>query len=267
MSSQSYVVLPGQDDTRLLWSLDQWLPGRDQIASAVQLRIHEVIGATGDERENEALPTTTSMRQGIGLILVTGLLAGVLPFLVNWIVAAGAGTALPLAQLARQLAARNERWSTNPPFGLDIWIETASTVAGLDPRLPGWLAALLSALGEWINWPLRWLTIWLVYGLVVLLVSRLWGATTTLQRFYAATSYAVAPLLLTALTPIPCLGALAGLVAGIWAGVVYVHAVQTVTGLSPGHAALSALLPAALFLSVGILMVGAALITMIGLVL
>ncbi len=254
MSPQSYLSQTGLADAEELWSFSQWLPQRSQIVAAVQLRIDEVIGAYGDERENEASPATTSMRQGIGLIVVLGLLAGVLPFLVNWVIATQAGTALPLAQLARSTgsAAGSDGFL---PF--EVWRETARAVAGLDPWLPGWLAALLSALGVWINQPLNWLTAWLVYGLSVLTTSKLLGATTTLQRFYAATSYAFTPLLLTGLAPIPYLGTLATLAAAIWFMVMYIHAVYLVSGLDMTRALLSMILPAALALLLGIVSLGA----------
>jgi hypothetical protein len=71
------------------------------------------------------------------------------------------------------------------------------------------------------------------------------GATTTLQRFYAATGYAVVPLVFTALSPIPCLGAIVSLVAWIWALVIYVQALRVVTRLEAGPAVLCLVAPAA----------------------
>jgi hypothetical protein len=252
MSTPSFVPLPGLANRRALWALSNWLPQREQILSAVQLRVHEVIGATGAEQENEADVRTTSMRQALGLVVITALAAGLLPFVVNWLVATQAGTALPLVQLAQSVAQQSERWAASPlPF--DVWTETANTLAGLDPIAPGWLAALLSALGEWVNWPLSWLTFWLVYGLGILVVAKLLGAGTTLQRFYAATGYAYVPLLLTGLSPIPCLGALASLAGLVWTFMVYVQAVEVVTQLGRGKAALCVLLPGALVLLLGML--------------
>ncbi len=93
-------------------------------------------------------------------------------------------------------------------------------------------------------------------------MSKLFGATATLQHFYAATSYAYLPLILTALGPVPCLGPLAILVALIWSLFVYVHAVQHVTHLDTGRAILSVVLPVAFMMLVGILLVGAVAISM-----
>lgn len=245
MSTGSFLPLPERAAPADLWTVSNWLPQRKQIINAVQLRIHEVIGATGDERENEPDYATTSMRQGLGLVVITALLAGVLPFFVNWLRATRAGAALPFVQLAQAVEEMRAGWS-NLPLPFEIWRETAQTIAGLEPRAPGWLAAMLSAFGEWINWPLSWLTFWLVYGLGILLVAKMLGAQTTLQRFYAATSYAYAPLLLTGLSPIPCLGALALVMACLWALALYIHAVAVVTNLGVGKAALSVALPAVL---------------------
>jgi hypothetical protein len=262
VSSDSYVVLPGDADLREVWALSNWLPQTEQVRIALQLRVDEVIGATGDEAENEADLATTSMRQGLGLVVLLGLIAGALPFLVNWIQAARAGTTVPLLRLAQSAGEMSAAWGTLP-LPLEAWSNTASTIAGLDPRLPGWLAALLSALGEWINWPLNWLALWLVYGLAVLTISKLFGAQATLQRFYAATAYAFTPLLLTALSPVPCLGALATLAGVIWLVVMYIHAVYAVTGLDMGRAILSVLLPAALAVLLGMVVLGATLFSLV----
>jgi hypothetical protein len=262
VSSDSYVALPGEASPREVWALSNWLPQLDQVRAALQLRIDEVIGATGDEAENEADLATTSMRQGLGLVVALGLIAGALPFLVNWIQAARAGTTVQLLRLARSVGEQSEVWGALP-LPLEVWSNTAHTIAGLDPRLPGWLAALLSALGEWINWPLSWLTLWLVYGLGVLVVCKLFGAPATLQRFYAATAYAFTPLLLMALSPIPCLGALATVVGVIWLVVMYIHAVYVVTGLDMGRAILSVLLPAAFVALLGLVVFGATLFSLV----
>ena len=234
---------------------DGWLPTGPQMKDALQFRLDAALGVPDRPDIEEASGISTSMRQGLGLIVLTALLAGLLPFLVNWTIAARAGTVLPLAQLARAAEAQTADMESGGP--LQTWPETAATLAGLEPRLPGPLAAGLSAFGVWLNGPLNWLTLWIVYGLAVLLVSKLLGATTTLQHFYAATSYAYLPLLLLGLRPIPCLGTIASLIAVVWALVLYVQAVQLITRLDLGRSVLSVLLPLAAVALVGILLVGA----------
>jgi len=193
-----------------------------------------------------------SMRQGMGLVVVTALLAGLLPFIWNWITAVRLETSVPLLDLAR-FAARPPDLNIAAGTLFAVLDDMAQTIVGLGPRGPVWLAAGLTALGEWINWPLRWLSLWMVYGLGVLVTCLLLGATTTLQRFYALTSYAAIPLLLTGLAPIPCIGVLAALVGSVWAVVMYGTAVRAVTGLDWLRVVLSLLAPLALAALLGFL--------------
>jgi len=188
------------------------------------------------------------MQQAMGMIVLLALLAGLLPFVLHWLLAAQTGTVLPLAQAAQasteaqDIAGRmgfNTPWLYNSTALHDLY----QTLAGMDQPLPGWLAGSLSALGEWLNWPLQWLALWIVYGAAVLLANKALGGHVTMQHFYAATSYAAAPLLLTGLSPIPCLGALAELVGIGWSLAVYVRANAEVTDLPLPRAAAAVLLP------------------------
>jgi hypothetical protein len=191
------------------------------------------------------------------MIMLAALIAGALPFIVDWIRAASAGTIAPFMGPASMVATSNTlALSENPDIAL--LVDAAQSIAGLAPWLPVWLAAGLSALGHWVSWPLEWLTLWIVYGVVTLAVSHLFGARTTLQHFFAGTSYACLPLLLLALTPIPYLGPLAALVAVIWALIVYVLAVENVAKFDLGRAIVSALAPGALLLLLFLLGFGAA---------
>lgn len=242
-----------------------WLPPLQWVIEVLQFRLDlvtppssETMNATISETSNESAEEKrgfllTSMRQGMGLVIVTALVAGALPFWVNWIVAARAGTALPLVQLSRSIAQR----TAEAPFSLQVWTETARTIAGIHPWFPGWLAAGLSALGVWLNQPLNWLAFWLVYGLGILVICKLLGATTTLQRFYAATSYAYPPLILFMLRPIPFLGVVATIVAVVWSFILYVRIVHLVTQLDMGRSLLSVLLPGAVAALIGLVIVGA----------
>ncbi len=211
-----------------------WLPSPQQISNAAQLRRTAYLHST--------------MQQAMGMIVLLALLAGLLPFVMNWIAAAQTGTVLPIAEAVRagtetQDVAGRISFSTPWFFNSAALHELYQTVAGMDQPLPGWLAGGLSALGEWVNWPLRWLSLWIVYGAAVLVANKGLGGNVTMQRFYAATSYAAAPLLLTGLSPIPCLGALAGLAGIGWSLAVYVRANAEVTGLPLPRAAAAVLLP------------------------
>ncbi|MFN8488382.1 MAG: YIP1 family protein [Caldilineaceae bacterium] len=237
-----------------------WLPPLHWVFDVLQFRLEtmtpipsETPSETAEEKRGFLW---TSMRQGMGLVVVTALVAGALPFGVNWIVAARAGAALPLVQLSRAIAGRTAPLA-EAPFSLQVWAETARTIAGIHPWFPSWLAAGLSALGVWLNQPLQWLGFWLVYGLGILAVCKLLGATTTLQRFYAATSYAYPPLILFMLHPIPFLGVVAAIVAVVWSFILYVRIVHLITQLDMGRALLSVLLPGAVAILIGLVVVGA----------
>lgn len=121
-------------------------------------------------------------------------------------------------------------------------------MTGLPPQMPGVFAAVLSALGIWINTPLTWLAWWIMSALVS--TTRLMGASNTLQTFFAATSFAAVPLLLTGLAPIPWIGPLLAFAGTALAFAVYYLAMQLVTRLDAGRTALCMLLP----LAVGIVL-------------
>lgn len=265
MNSSSFLNADGTiaPRPRAWWS--DWLPTLNQVQQAIQLQFGAEPSAQSDREPT--LPATEtsndvwaiSMRQGLGLVVVAALLAGLIPFLVNAVTAMRLGTALPLAQLAQQA---QEQSVAGDPLGL--WGETWQMVAGLQPAVfPGWLAGLLTSIGAWINWPLSWLTWWLVYGTVVLLAAKIWGAPTTLQRFLALTSYAAVPMVLTGLGPIPCLGILAQIVAGIWMLAVYITSVRAVTGLDWGRTVLAVVIPGAAILLLGFIALLASAITVL----
>ena len=200
-------------------SLHNWLPSPQKMSDAVQLR------ASGF--------TETTMRQSLGMVVLLGLLAGFLPFLVNWTQAASVGTALPLARLGAQASLLQETpLNYISTFFDPIQLgELFQVLAGLPQPLPGWLTAFISAFGEWINWPLRWLAVWIVYGALVMVCNNVLGATCRLQPFFAATGFAAAPLLLIGLSPIPCLGRVCSVIGVIWAFIVYSRANEEVTSL------------------------------------
>ena len=221
--------------------LHQWLPTPQKMSDAVQLR------ASGF--------TNTTMRQSLGMVVLLGLLAGFVPFLFNWEKAATAGSALPLARLAA-VGLQMERTPlqfASVLFNLAHVSDLFQVVAGLEQPLPGWLAAFASALGEWINWPLRWLSVWVVYGALVMACNKALGAASRLQPFFAATGFAAAPLLLVGLSPIPCLGGVSSVAGVIWAVIVYVRANEEVTGLPRSRSLIAVLLPIFFILFVSLL--------------
>jgi len=253
--TETFLHLPEKATTTDLWSPRSWLPLWGQIRAALTLHVDQVIAPWDEERAAESHWTMTSMRQGLGLVVLAALTGGLIPFVVNWIQAAQIGTALPLLSLARYAEQQRDAAVVFSPF-TQAWTEAVRTMAGLPPLLPGWLAAGLSALGAWANWPLTWLTIWLVYGAGVLVVLKWQGATNTLPHFYAATSYAFVPLVLWGLGPLPYLGILFGLAGVVWALLIYGQAVRMLTHLSNQRVIVSLIVPLLAAVLLGLTVLG-----------
>lgn len=251
MSARStYVEMAGETTKEEWLRLGAWLPGAHQLWDAARFQLRDAL----DPFERGHI--TLTMRQGIGLIWVLGLVAGLLPFLANLLLGWRLGTSVPLAALADSVTQAAPDYRGFIP--LDVVTHTAQLVAGLEPRMPGFLAALLSALGLWINVPLGWLATWLVYGTLVMAVARLMGAAGTLQSFFAATSLATLPLVLSGLSPIPVLGPLAGLVGVVWMLALYYQLVRYVTGLDAGRTLMAMLLAPTMLLAVPVMLAGLA---------
>ena len=223
-----------------------WLPSQRQIKDALAFQIADAVGPEIQEDQPHVPGLQTTMQQGLGLVTVVGLVSGLLPFLVNLVRAGRAGTSLEMLSLANVATGQNRLWRM---LDLDpaVMGNLFQQIAGMEPRLPGAMAGFFSALGAWINTPLMFLTLWIAYGAGVLAVSHLAGAKTSLQRFFAATSYAFLPLTLNVLTPLPWLGGLIGLIAWIAFFLLYVRAVATVTSLETSKAVIATLLPGAIF--------------------
>lgn len=269
---------PAQPPTnqRSLWPFAAWLPTTQQISNSLQLRLNLLIDrpapvsttdptdSTSLRKRNEAYVIPTTMRQGVGLVLLIALLAGFLPFCMNWIYAVRIGAAYPLAQLTTMFDFQNQATQLGISHPLVVVSEMIQTMAGLPPIMPIWMAAGLSAFGEWINQTFVWLTTWLCYGLLVLLLSHAQGARTSLPTFYALTAYAAVPLIFAGFRIIPCAGPPLMLISVTWSYIIYYHAVRVTTGL-PMRSVLISMLGAWLFYWLGTLLFSTEmLITLLG---
>lgn len=233
-----------------------WFPPPQKMSDAVQLRISGFSGIT--------------MRQSLGMVVFCGLLAGLAPFIVSWQQAASAGGALPLARVAAHASQLDQMLSEDGslfalksligPSNQALMGDLTLMLAGLDQPFPGWLAAFLSALGEWINWPLRWVTFWIVYGAMVMVCNKAFGAAVRLQPFFAATGFAAVPLLLIGLAPVQCLGGVSSVVGAIWSAIVYARANEQATALTRGRSLAAVLLPLTLILFICLLIFGLSLL-------
>lgn len=248
MSRQTYVVQPGQLQRDDWLRLSNWIPSLDQMGAAARLNAKDAV----DPWERGAV--TVTMRQGLGMIALLGLVAGIIPLIANLWLALPLQTAVPMAQAGSSAVQLTTTYGAGTPLG--VLGSTVQTAAGLDPQMPGFLAALLSALGLWINTPITWLGWWIVYGTFVFAAARLMGASNTLQAFFAATSFAAVPLLLTGLAPVPWIGPIFAFVGSVLAFAVYFQAMQFVTKLDGGRTALCLLLPLAVGIVLPLLALG-----------
>jgi hypothetical protein len=162
-----------------------------------------------------------------------------------WATLARAGTVIPLQRLESWSALMALRLPTLDSFAL-----INQQVSGLAPRAPAWIAAGLNAFGAWLTLPMRLLTIWIIYGLLMLAVAKVLGAGTTLPRFYAALGYAALPGLLLMLWPLPWVGLIAALLAAILALIAAFRAVRAATELDGARSLIVLLLPAVVLLAV-----------------
>jgi hypothetical protein len=249
--SDTYVHLPGKMRQRDIWRLRDWLPALQQVWDALLFRLPDAL----DPHERGVV--TASMRQGLGLVFLLGLAAGIVPFIDNLWLSVTVGAAAPLASLGQSATQWLAAYGSIP--AVEIAAHTLQSVAGLEPRLPGVLAALLSSLGLWLNTPLNWLSLWIIYGALVLATARFMGARATLEMFFAATSFAFAPLVLTGFVSIPFVGPVLSLVGVVWGFLLYVQIAFWTTRLSVARIVLSMLLPIAVLLALPTLagMVGA----------
>jgi len=247
MSLHTYVNMPGRAPREEWLQRKYWLPRVNQMWDAARLNLGDALDPF------ERGEVSVSMRQGIGMIVVLGLIAGVLSLIAHLWLGLRMGTAVPVAITAAALSDLAAAYTGNP--AANQLANSAGMMAGIEPRLPGFLAALLSALGMWLNWPLSWLSNWILYGTVVAGLARLLGAGNRLQLHFAATSFTAVPLLLTGLSPVPFVGSLAVIGAFVWAALLYYKAVRRVTGLDPMRTLLSMLVPVAVVAALPTLLV------------
>ncbi|MGL4650350.1 MAG: hypothetical protein ACRC1H_13160 [Caldilineaceae bacterium] len=231
-----------------------WLPSLRQVGLATRLNLSAAIGPDPE------WPVFThglhsSMRQALGLIVVVTLIVGLPTLVTTWMGLAERGATLQLLQV-QAIAGRVAGLVPArlvPDLALELQ-KTAELVGGLSPSAPPQVAAGLSATSAWLALPMRALTIWMAYGLLVLGVAKALGSGATLPRFYASTGYAVMPLVLLLLFPLPVVGPWIGLLGVLLALVAYGLAVAHATELDHWRAAIAVLLPAAVLALAGALL-------------
>ncbi len=114
---------------------------------------------------------------------------------------------------------------------IESGFELARNIMTLPTTLPQPIPHILEALGAWLSTPFARLGAWLTYSLWVLLFARLFlkGAG-GLRGFLAATALYSVPNMLSILSPVPCIGALLGLVGVLWGWAVYAKGTAVAQG-------------------------------------
>ncbi|MBN1955917.1 MAG: YIP1 family protein [Anaerolineae bacterium] len=217
---------------------------------------------------------TDALKRGLLLLVVVSLLAGSIPFLIDFI-----GGLRPLdpvqqrrefdQQMAEFFATMRQYGDLPPDFEEQFMlylrpsVEIGFRVAALPTPLPRPLGTILGnvfqALGAFLSLPFQRLGGWLSYGIWVLLVAKLLGGRGTLSQLLGATVLYAIPHVLGVFSFIPCLGGLLVLIATVWGIAIYIKALAVAGEFELWKAVLAAVLPACiviLLLFFGLLVFG-----------
>ncbi len=123
-------------------------------------------------------------------------------------------------------------------------IEMGTRIAGLPTPLPRAVGGTLTAVGFFLSQPFIRLAGWLGYAIWVLLAAKLLGGKGTVAQSLGATALYAVPHAFDLFSPIPCLGAVIGLVTTLWGLAIYVKALAAANEFGLGKAIVATLLPA-----------------------
>jgi hypothetical protein len=137
-------------------------------------------------------------------------------------------------------------------------------VMAIPTRLPYRVGSVFKDVGRFASRPFVRLSGWMFYTLAVLVIAKLLGGRATLQQMLGTTALYSIPHLLDILGPIPCLGALLGIIATVWGFVIYVKATAVANELSIARATFATILPAlVIFALIGAMVIMGILIALI----
>jgi hypothetical protein len=190
--------------------------------------------------------------RGIVLILVVSLIAGLVIFAVNLVNYVKPVDAAAIEKEVYQAFEVMRQW--NPAMQdpearemvegmMDVIVPMVVDVSNIESPLPRGVNGFFQAMGGWLTRTLTAMGGWMLYGALVLIAVNLLGGSAKLPDFLGMVSLYVIPGLLGLLGPIPCLGAILGLIGTIWSIVVYIKAVSVVTDLDGGRAIVAAIAP------------------------
>lgn len=224
----------------------QWT---DTVVSALRLEDHVFV---------ELRDAAEGFRRGLTIIVVISLLVGLVLSLVSFvqglttspteeIIAVQEGMRQTFEQM-RQFGAfggDEEAWRQfiqNFEAGIDIGRRVGEVVERTTPA-PMPVAGFFEALGAWLSYPFGWISTWMLYGVLTLVFAKLLGGTASIQEMLAATSLVAVPHVLNALSFIPFVSTLLGLIAFIWGLVIYVKGTAIANRINTERALLAVLAP------------------------
>jgi hypothetical protein len=203
--------------------------------------------------------------RGIVLIAIVILIAGLIVFAVNLVNQVRAPDLDQIEQEIRQGFEMQSRFNPGmqnmPPEVkkmmdqmIDTIIPMVKDISQIQAPLPRGISGFFTATGAYLSRVFGALGSWMLYGALVLIAVNLLGGSAKLPDFLGMSALYSLPLLLTLLTPIPCVGALLGLIGWIWAIVVYVKAVSVASDMGGGKSVLAVFAPLIVLILLGILL-------------
>lgn len=201
-----------------------------------------------------------AMKRGFLLLIICALLAGSLNFIMTFRSNLRPFTQDQANQIEEEFMQGMQVWQagvnqqdpamqvfmdqfiTNFRAGINIGVE----IDALPSPLPRGLARLLQSLGGWITRGFGQVSLWLGYGIWVLLFARLLGGQGRMDRFFGTTALYAVPNLLGLFNPVPAVGPLMAFIGTLWGILVYGKAVQVSQQLTTGRTIAAMLLPLAL---------------------
>jgi hypothetical protein len=190
--------------------------------------------------------------RGIVLILIVTLIAGIITFAVSLVNQTKPVDELEIRESIEQSFEMQERF--NPAWQdpearkmiegmVDVIVPMVIDITQIEAPLPRGIVGLFQAVGSWVSRAAAAIGGWLAYGALVLIFVNLLGGSAKLPDFLGMVALYSIPGLLALLQPVPCLGAILGLIGTIWAIVVYIKAVSVSADLDAGRAIVAVLAP------------------------
>ena len=190
--------------------------------------------------------------RGVVLILIVTLIAGIITFAVSLINQTKPIDELEIRESIEQSFEMQERF--NPAWQdpqarkmiegmVEIIVPMVTDIAQIEAPLPRGIVGLFQSVGNWVSRAAAAIGGWLAYGALVLIFVNLLGGSAKLPDFLGMVALYAIPGLLALLQPVPCLGAILGLIGTIWAIVVYIKAVSVSADLDGGRAIVAVLAP------------------------